>query len=162
MVRYHNLWSRLTRTRLLVIYYYHWSRPIDPFYYLRILHLRCSHPTFRTYHQCKATVAIFRRTQSRTWRHPTKITIDLSTFIIFLIRKHHEVILGIDANELNIFYNNGVSQLLKRTKRIDIIDDVNDLYKVLNTYIRGRHRIDFLLSTEYIFYLHRQKWNHPI
>ena len=61
------------------------------------------------------------------------------------------MILGIDTNKPNILYNNGISQLLQRTKLIDIIDEVHGLYKVPNTYIRGRHRIDFLLSTEYIF-----------
>ena len=60
------------------------------------------------------------------------------------------MILGIDANRPNILYNNGVSQLLRRTKLIDIIDEVYGLYKTPNTYIRGRHRINFLLSTEYI------------
>ena len=65
-------------------------------------------------------------------------------------KKHHEVLLNIDANEPNILYNNGVSQLLQRTKSIDIIDEVHGLYKVPNTYLRGRHRIDFFLATKYI------------
>ena len=38
-----------------------------------------------------------------------KIIIYLSNFITSLTRKHHEVILGIDVNEPNILYNNGVS-----------------------------------------------------
>ena len=58
--------------------------------------------------------------------------------------------MGIDANEPNILYNNGVSQFLQRTKLIDIIDEVHGLYKVPNTYLRGRHRIDFFLATKYI------------
>ena len=65
-------------------------------------------------------------------------------------KKHHEVLLGIDANEPNIQYNNGVSQFLQRTKLIDIIDEVHGLYKVPNTYLRGCHRIDFFLATKYI------------
>ena len=60
------------------------------------------------------------------------------------------MILGINANETSILYNNGVSQLLQRTKIINIIDEVHDLFKVTNIYIRERYRIDFLLSTEYI------------
>ena len=44
-----------------------------------------------------------------------------------------------------ILYNNEVSQLLQRTKLIDIIDEFHGLYKVPNTYIGGRHRIDFFL-----------------
>ena len=80
-----------------------------------------------------------------------KKIIDLSNFITFLTSKHYEVILGIDANEPNILYNNGVSQLLQRIKLIDIIDEVHGLYKVPNTYIRGRNRFDFLISTEYIY-----------
>ena len=65
-------------------------------------------------------------------------------------KKHHEVLLGIDANALNILYNNGVSQLLQRTRLIDIIDEAYGLYKVPNTYLRGRHRIDFSFTTKYI------------
>ena len=41
-------------------------------------------------------------------------------------------------------------QLLQHTKRIDFIDEFYGLYKVPNTYISGRHRIDFFLATEYI------------
>ena len=48
-----------------------------------------------------------------------KIIIDLSHFIESLKNKKHEVILGIDANEPNILYNNGVSRLLQRTNLID-------------------------------------------
>ena len=64
--------------------------------------------------------------------------------------KNYEVLLGIDANEPNIIYNNGISQLLQRTKLIDIIDEFHGLYKVSNTYIRGHHRIYFFLATKYI------------
>ena len=58
--------------------------------------------------------------------------------------------MGIDVNEPNILYNNGVSQLLQRTKLIDVIDEFHGLYKVPNTYIRRRHRIVFFLATNYI------------
>ena len=47
-----------------------------------------------------------------------KTIIDLSDFINSLTRQHHEVILGIDANESNILYNNGVSQLLHCTNSL--------------------------------------------
>ena len=51
-----------------------------------------------------------------------KIIIDLSNFIDSLKKKNHEVLWGINTNESNILYNNGVSQLLQRTKLINIID----------------------------------------
>ena len=57
------------------------------------------------------------------------------------------MLLSIDANEPNILYNNGVLQLLQRTELIEVIDEFHRLYKVTNTYIQGRHRIDFFLST---------------
>ena len=79
-----------------------------------------------------------------------KKIIDLSNFINFLTRKNHDVLLGINANEPNILYHNGVSQLLQRTKLIDIIDENNGLCKVPNTYIRGRHRIDYFFCADYI------------
>ena len=62
-----------------------------------------------------------------------KTIIDLSNFIDSLTNKHHELLLGIDSNEPNILYNNGVSQLLQRTKLIDFIDEFHGLYKVSNT-----------------------------
>ena len=74
-------------------------------------------------------------------------SIDLSNFIPSLTRKYYKVILSIDANELNILYNNGVYQLLQCTELIDIIDEVHGVYKIPKTHIRGRHRIAFLLST---------------
>ena len=82
---YHNLWPRPTWTRPLVIYYYHWSRSIDLWYYLRISHLWCSHPNCRIYHEYNAAVANFNRTRSRRWRHPT--IIDISNFITSFTRK---------------------------------------------------------------------------
>ena len=81
-------------------------------------------------------------------RHKT--IIDISTFINSLTQQNNEVLLGIDSNEPNILYNKGVSQLLQRTKLIDAIDEFHGLYKVPNTYIQGRHRVDFFLSTKYI------------
>ena len=74
-------------------------------------------------------------------RHKT--IIDLSNFINS-VTQHF---LDIDANKPNKLYNNGVSQLLQRTQLIDTIDEFHWLYKVHNTYIRGRYRIDFFLST---------------
>ena len=58
--------------------------------------------------------------------------------------------MGIDSSEPNILYNNGISQILQRTKIIDIIDDFHGLYTVSNTYISGRHRINFFFATKYI------------
>ena len=78
-------------------------------------------------------------------RHKT--IIDLSNFINSVTQQNHEVLLGIDANKPNKLYNNVVSQLLQRTQLIDTIDEFHWLYKVHNTYIRGRYRIDFFLST---------------
>ena len=75
---------------------------------------------------------------------------DLSNFINALTPKDHEVLLGIDANETNILYNNGVSQLLQRKKLIDITNEVPGIYKVPNTYISERHCIDFFLASKYI------------
>ena len=72
------------------------------------------------------------------------------TLLMHSLKINHEVLLGIDANEPNILYNNGVSQLLQRTQLIDIIDELHGLYKVPNTYIRGRYRIGFFLATKYI------------
>ena len=65
-----------------------------------------------------------------------------------LKRKKHEVILGINANEPNTLYNNRVSQLLHRTKLIDIIDYKHGPYKEPNTYVRERHRSDYIFCIE--------------
>ena len=78
----------------------------------------------------------------------TKI-FDLSNFINSLTRKKHEILLGVDTNEPNVLYNNGVSQLLQRTILIDIINENYGLYKVYNKYLRGRHRIDYFFYTDY-------------
>ena len=58
--------------------------------------------------------------------------------------------MGIDTNESNILYNNGVSQLLQRTNLFDIFDHKQGIYNEPNTHIRGRHRIDYTFCTEYI------------
>ena len=79
-----------------------------------------------------------------------KTIIHLLNFINSLTRKNHEVLLGTDANEPNILYNNGVSQLLQHTKLIEIINENHELCKVPNTYIRGHHRIDYFFCTYYI------------
>ena len=46
---------------------------------------------------------------------------DLAEFIIILLNKKHEIIVGIDANEANHQPKNDVDKLIQLTKLIDVI-----------------------------------------
>ena len=76
---------------------------------------------------------------------------DLAEFIIILLNKKHEIIVGIDANEANDQPKNGVDKLLQLTKLIDVISQQHGIRKEHNTHIRGRKRIEFLLCSEHIY-----------
>ena len=76
---------------------------------------------------------------------------DLTEFIIILLNKKHEIIVGIDANEANDQPKNGVDKLLQLTKLINVISQQHGIRKEPNTHIRGRKRIEFLLCSEHIY-----------
>ena len=91
-----------------------------------------------------------RRTRSRTRKYSRQNNNSSIKLHQFAHKKKYEVPLGIDANEPSILHNNGLSQFLQHTKLIDIIDKNYRLYKVSNTHIRGRHRIDYFFCIDQI------------
>ena len=76
---------------------------------------------------------------------------DLADFITNLIKKQHEIIVGIDSNEANDQPKNRVDKLFQLTKLIDVISQQHGIRKEPNTHIRGRKRIDFLFYSKHIY-----------
>ena len=75
----------------------------------------------------------------------------LANFITTLHNQINEIIVGIDSNEENDKQNKGVDKLLHLTKHIDVIIQQHGSCKELNTYIRERKRIYFLLYSKHIY-----------
>ena len=75
----------------------------------------------------------------------------LANFITTLHNQKNEIIVGIHSNKENDKPNNEVDKLLHLTKLIDVIIQQHGSCKELNTYIRGRKRIYFLLYSRHIY-----------
>ena len=72
-----------------------------------------------------------------------KTTIDLTKFITTLTNKEHDIVLGIDANEVNISSKNMISKLYHSCNLMDNLELKYDTSKAPNTYRRRLGRIGF-------------------
>jgi len=76
--------------------------------------------------------------------------IDLLSFINALQKQQHEIIVGINTNELNDQPNNRVAKILHLTNLIDVTSQKHGIRKEPNIYFRGSKRISFLFCSEYL------------
>ena len=114
--------------------------------------------TYRVYNQIIESVEpqtataqqweVARQSQNAVISITEKTAIDLKKFITTITNKDHDIILGINANEVNVFSKNMISKLCHSCILIDLLELKDDTSQEPNTCCRGS-RCQSDLGVEY-------------